>query len=195
MPSFYPGVSSVLSVQSGAGTPLGGTTSAGTAAVISKNPAGAAYLWANYFPPFSGTTQGIKVQARGIISTTATPQTLAALGVYANSTQGTVGTALGPSNGGSAISIASLTNAFWFYDADITCTATGSSGTWLVMGFLTVMPTSGNAATTWTVGSTTAVTLSTESAYYLELSATWTNANTSASSTITCEQYAVYGVN
>lgn len=184
-----------VSTQSGAGSPLAGNASAGTAAVISKNPGGAAYLVANFFPPSTGATKALKVTARGILSTTATPQTLAALGVYANTTQGTPGTALAPSNGGSAISIASLTNAFWALDCDINCTVTGTSGTWLAMGFLTIMPSSGNAATTWTVGSTTPVTLSTESAYYLELAATWTNANTSASSTITCEQFAVYGVN
>lgn len=184
-----------ISAQVGAGSALVGNSGAGTAAVISKSPGGAAFLPANFFRPSASGTSGIKVTAKGILSTTATPQTLAALGVYADATQGTVGTALGPSNGGSAISITSLTNVFWSYDADIVCTATGASGTWLVMGLLTIMPASNNAATTYTVGSTTAVTLSTESAYYLEMAATWTNASTSASSTITCELFNVYGIN
>jgi hypothetical protein len=191
-----------INVQSGAGSALLGNASAGTSTVISKNPGGAAYLPANFFTPGAGATKGIRVTARGIFSTTATPQTLAALGVYANSTQGTSGTALGPL-GAATVSIASATNWWWTYEADIVCTATGSSGTWLTMGwaqFATAVNTSTGAGTLMThidttVGSTTAVTLSTESAYYLEMAATWTNASTSASSSIQCVSFCVYGIN
>jgi hypothetical protein len=186
-----------IAVQSGAGSPLLGNASAGTSTIISKSPGGAAYLPANFFSPAAGATKGLRVTARGIFSTTATPQTLAALGVYADTTQGTSGTALGPL-GPSTISIASASSWWWTYEADITCTATGSSGTWLVMGiamFATAVNTSALAPQIVSVGSTTAVSLSTESAYYLEMAATWTNASTSASSSVTCEQFAVYGIN
>lgn len=186
-----------IGMQSGAGTPLLGNSSAGTAAVISKTPGGAAYLPANFFTPAAGATKGLHVAARGVFSTTATPQTLAALGVYADSTQNTPGTALGPL-GPSTISIASATAWWWTYEADIVCTATGSSGTWLVMGiaqFATAVNTSALAPQIVSVGSTTAVTLSTESAYYLEMAATWTNASTSGSSSVTCSTFNVYGIN
>jgi len=186
-----------INVQSGAGSALLGNASAGTSTVISKNPGGAAFLPANFFAPGAGTTKGIRVTARGVFSTTATPQTLAALGVYANTTQGTSGTALGPL-GVSTVSIASATNWWWTYELDIACTATGSSGTWLGMGlasFATAVNTSALAPNWYSAGSTTAVSLSTESAYFLEMAATWTNASTSATSSIQCVSYCVYGIN
>lgn len=187
-----------ISAQAGAGSAVIGTTT--TAQVISKNPGGAAYLPANLFSPATGVGRLLKFQARGIVTTvSANAQTLQ-IGVGPDTSQGTataLASCLAPT---AAFTLpASLTNVFWIYEGEIVCTATGGSGTWLALGSLRVIATSGGTAAgaliEYSAGSTTAVSLSTESAYYLELCAQWGASNTSATNSITCETFDVFGCN
>lgn len=186
-----------ISAQAGAGSALTGTTT--TASVISKNPGGAAYLPANLASPSSGVGKLFKFQARGIVTTvSANAQTLQ-IGIGPDTSQGTA-TALASCFAPTAAFTlpASLTNVFWIYEGEIVVTATGS-GSWLCLGSLRVIATSGGTAAGATVeynaGSATPVTLSTESAYYLELCAQWGASNTSVTNSVTCETFDIFGCN
>lgn len=173
-----------------AGSALSNTT---TKTVISVNSATVdpCILPANFMLPTYGVNKTIKVVARGVISTAAsTPGTLT-VGIYPDTSAGTpVATSLAPT--GAFTPATSLSNAIWEYECDIQCTATGSSGTWLALGQMLVSPTAASGLS-YGVGSSTAVTLSTQTSYFLEMAATWGSA--SASNSITCSQLYVWGLN
>lgn len=177
--------------QAGPGSALTASTAA---TVISKSPGGAAYLPAGFFPSTAGVGKRLFIEAYGIISTVSSSQGTLKIGLYANTTQGTVGSNnLGDT--GAVTPTASASNWFWKWEARATMLTTGSSATWQVVGSW-FMYTAANGTLSAPngsgVGSTTAVTLSTQAAYYLELVATW---GTNNANSITCYDYAVYGTN
>jgi hypothetical protein len=167
-----------------------------------STPTAAAYLPANFFLPSYGAGKSVLVKAYGTIGTTGTPTFQ--IGISANTTQGTYNSsgvlATSPLLAGSPLTLGSgLSNASWELEVLVSCVTTGSSGTFLADGKFMVT----NSATTFsyvrvcssTTGANpnTAATLSTESAYYLELFAGW--GTSSSSNTVTPFQVAVLGLN
>lgn len=155
----------------------------------------AAYLPANFFLPGSGVGKSILVKAFGVISDTGTPNFTMA--VSANTTQGTYNSSGVLATTAATAQGSGITNAFWSLEVLITCVSTGASGTFLSDGVFVVY----NSSTTLTAARcssstanpNTAVTLSTESAYYLELAGTWSAS--SASNAVQVYQTAVLGLN
>lgn len=155
----------------------------------------AAYLPANFFLPSYGVGKSLLVKAFGVISTTGTPNFTMA--VSANTTQGTYNSSGVLATTAATAQGSAITNAFWELEVLISCVSTGASGTFLSDGVFKVY----NSSTTLTAARcssstanpNTAVSLSTESAYYLELAGTW--GTSSSSNTVTVYQVAVLGIN
>ena len=155
----------------------------------------AAYLPANFFPPSTGVGKSILFKAFGIISDTATPNFT--LAISANTTQGTYNSSGVLATSAATTMGSGVTNVPWELDVIITCVSTGASGTFLAMGTWKTF----EAATTVrairvsssTANPNTAVTLSTESAYYLELAGTWSAS--SSSNAVQVYNTAVIGLN
>jgi hypothetical protein len=156
---------------------------------------GAAYLPANFFLGTLGVGKSVLVKAYGVISTTGTPNFTMA--VSANTTQGTY-------NGSGVLATTPATaqgsgesNVPWDLEVVITCTATGSSGSFLSDGIWRVYPTGTSLiaarCSSSTANPNTGVTLSTEVAYYLELAGTWSSS--SSSNSVTVYNVAVLGLN
>jgi len=156
---------------------------------------GAAYLPANFFLPSSGVGKSLLVKAFGVLSDTATPNLT--IGVTANTTQGTYNSSGIFATTGTLAQGSGVTNVPWDLEVLITCSAVGASGTFLADGMFRVYNTATTINTARCSSSAanpnTALTLSTESAYYVELFATWSAA--SASNTITVYNVAVLGLN
>lgn len=156
----------------------------------------AAYLPANFFLPTTGVGKSILVKAYGIISDTGTPNFT--LAISANTTQGTYNSS-GVLATTAATALASgISNIPWELDVIITCVSTGATGTFLSMGTWkteAVTASTGRVVrcSSSTANPNTAVTLSTESAYYLELAGTWSAS--SASNSVQVYQVAVLGLN
>jgi len=180
-----------LAVNTATGTAQNTFTSAQTITPVSA----AAYLPNGFYLPTYGVSKTILIKAFGVLSTTSTPNLT--FGVSANTTQGTY------NSGGILIVSAttatpsSITNAPWEFDGLITCTGTGASGTFIGFGLLKVHPT---ATTSWavrvsssTADPNTAVSLSTDVAYYIEPFAAWGTSNSSNS--ITVYNIATLGIN
>lgn len=157
-----------------------------TVAVISPAE-GAAYCPANFWLPTYGASKGLLVKAHGVLGTTSTPNLT--LAVVANTTQGT-----GPANltsgtsgvlatTGAVAQASSVTNVPWDLEVLISCVTTGSSGTFLADGIVRVYTASTTIQSMRISSSTanpnTAATLSTQSAYYIELAALWGTASSS----------------
>jgi hypothetical protein len=180
-----------LSVSAANGSALANST---TPTLIS--PAGAsAYLPANFFLPTYGTAKGLLVKAFGVLSTTSTPNLT--LEVLANTTQGTRNSSGILATTGTLAQGSAVSNVPWELEVLISCSATGSSGTFLAEGMWKIYNTATTINTARCSSSAanpnTALTLSTQSAYYLELFGTWGSA--SSSDTITCYGYTVLGLN
>lgn len=178
-----------LSSNNAVGTALASST---TATIISP-ASGAAYVPAGFWPLSYGQGKAVLVKAFGVLSTTGTPTFT--IGVYADTTQGTL-------NGSGAVAVSAATtmgsgvsNVPWSLDVIISCVGTGASGTFLSDGVFQVGTTSVIQArvSSSTANPNTAFTLSTESAYYLEVGGTW--GTSSASNTVTCYQMVVLGLN
>ena len=156
---------------------------------------GAAYLPANFFLPSSGVGKSLLVKAFGVLSDTATPNLT--IGVTANTTQGTYNSSGIFATTGTLAQGSGVTNVPWDLEVLITCASVGASGTFLADGMFRVYNTATTINTARCSSSSanpnTALTLSTESAYYVELFATWSAA--SASNTITVYNVAVLGLN
>lgn len=175
-----------------------GSALANSSALTVINPAsGVGYCPANFWLPSYGISKSLLVKAYGVLSTTATPTLTMA--IYGDTTQGTAaGTPLATT--GAITTSSGVTNVPWSVEVIISNVTTGASGTFLSDGMFTIY----NAVTTataWggyrmsssTANPNTASTLSTQSAYYIELAATWGAA--SASNTIQVYSYAVVGLN
>lgn len=188
--SFVTGTQTeALSANSAVGTAL---ASSSAVALISP-PSGAAWLPANFVQPSYGQSKAILVKAWGVLSTTATPTLI--IEVLANTTQGTRN-----SSGILAVTPATtmgsgVTNVPWSLDVLITAATTGASASFLGMGTFDVGTTSIIRArcSSSTANPNTGLTLSSQSAYYIELSGTWSAA--SASNTIQVYGYTVLGLN
>lgn len=156
---------------------------------------GAAYLPANFFLPMSGAGKSILVKAFGVLSDTATPNFTMA--VSANTTQGTYNSSGVLATTAATAQGSGVTNVPWELEVVITCVSTGASGTFLSDGMFKVYS-SGTTlvaarCSSSTANPNTAVTLSTESAYYLELAGTWSAS--SSSNAVQVYQIAVIGLN
>ena len=173
-----------------------GSAYANSTVATSISPAsGAAFIPANFFMPSYGQSKRVLVLAQGVLSTTGTPNLTIAL--TANTTQGTYNAGAILATSAATAQASGVTNIPWAMWLMITCVGAGSSGTFLSFGMFeanTSMTAGGGMRVSSSAANpNTAFTLSTQSAYYLELAATWGTA--SASNTITCYDYSVLGLN
>jgi hypothetical protein len=172
-----------------------GSALSNSSALTVVNPAtGAGYCPANFFLPSYGISKSLLVLASGVLSTTSTPNLT--LAIYGDTTQGTAaGTPLATT--GAVAQASSVTNVPWELYCVISNVTTGSSGTFLSMGMVKVYTASTTIQSIRISSSSanpnTATTLSTQSAYYIELAATWGTAN--ASNSLQVYSYAVVGLN
>jgi hypothetical protein len=183
------------------GSAVGSAYSTSTS-VTSVSPAtGAGYCPANFWLPSYGVSKSLYVIAKGVLSDTATPNL--SLAVCANTTQGTPpanltsGTSGVLATTGTVAQASGVTNIFWELDVLISCVTTGSSGTFLAFGVCKYYTTA-TAIQTARISSSaanpnTTATLSTQSAYYIELGALW--GTNSSSNTMQVYEYAVLGLN
>lgn len=178
-----------LSVSNVNGTALASST---TNTVISPAE-GAAYCPANFWLPTYGASKGLLVKAFGVLGTTGTPNLTVA--VYANTTQGTPATALATT--GAVAGPSGATNIPWELEVLISNVSTGSSGSFLADGVFKMYPTTttlqAERISSSAANPNTGVTLSTQSAYYIELAGLW--GTSSASNTIQVYSYSVLGLN
>lgn len=180
---------------------LSASTAVGSAYNTSTTPTsispatGAAYLPANFFLPSYGPGVSVLLKAYGVVSTTSTPNLT--VGVTANTTQGTYNGSGILATTGAVAQASSITNVLWDLELLITCVTAGAAGTFLAMGRLNIQTATtalqGIRCSSSAANPNTTATLSTQSAYYLEVFATW--GTNSASNTITVDQIAVLGIN
>lgn len=188
----------------GVNSAVGSADANSTAVAVISPVTGAGYCPANFWLPTYGISKSLLVKAFGVLSTTSTPNLT--MGVIADTTQGTPPANLTSGTSGvlattGAVAMSSgVTNVPWELEVLISNVTTGSSGTFLAGGMLKIY----NAVTTATAwgayrctsssaNPNTAATLSTQSAYYIELAALWGTA--SSSNTIQVYDYAVLGLN
>ena len=155
---------------------------------------GAGYCPANFWLPSYATGKSLLVKAYGVLSTTTGTNALT-LGVSGNTTQGTYNSSGIFAATAAVNQTASLTAVPWDLEVLITCVTAGSSGTFLSDGIMRVYPTTSTLLASRISSSTanpnTAVTISTELAYYIELFALWS----AASNSLTVYNSAVLGLN
>lgn len=180
-----------LGVNSAVGTAYASSTTA--TAVSPAN--GAGYTPANFWLPSYGVSKSLLVKAYGVLSTTSTPNLT--VGVTANTTQGTYNSSGILATTPVTAQASGVSNVNWELDCLITNVTTGGSGTFLAYGLMKVYTTLTAIQvlrlSSSTANPNTAYTLSTQSAYFLELFATW--GSNSASNTLTVYSYAVLGLN
>jgi hypothetical protein len=173
----------------------GSALASSTTPTIINAAASSAYLPANFWLPTYGVSKAILVKAFGVMGTTSTPNLT--LELLANTTQGTRNSSGIVATTSATAGPASGSNMPWELDCYLSCASTGSSGTVLAMGMLKIYPTVSTILTmrfsSSVANPNTALTLSTQSAYYLELFATW--GTNSASNTITCYGFTALGLN
>jgi len=187
-----------LFAQNGNGNSLAGNSGAGTATLLSKQSSTypLPVLDAGYFQPHYGVSKTVRVTARGVISfaSAATPQTFSGFGVFfAGSDTTTIGTAICQTGTVTPVASQAVSNAIWELECDITANSVGTSGAMAAFGLLTIAQptlTLGAAPVMNAIGlgGTATVSVNTENAQYIQIGFTWTNANTSASNTVTCYQ-------
>jgi len=156
---------------------------------------GAGYLPANFFLPNLGVGKSLLIKAFGVISTTSTPNFTMA--VTLNTTQGTYNSSGILATTAATAQGSGESNVPWELEVLATCTATGASGTMLADGMWKVYPTGTSLiaarCSSSTANPNTALTISTESAYYVELAGTWSAS--SSSNSVTVYNVAVIGLN
>lgn len=165
-----------------------------TATVIS--PAGAAaWLPANFVQPSYGQSKAVLVKAWGVLGTTATPNLT--IEVLANTTQGTRNSSGILATTGAVAQASGVTNVPWALEVLITAATTGASASFLGFGLLNIQTATtavqGIRCSSSAANPNTGLTLSSQSAYYIEVAATW--GTSSASNTITLYGYTVLGLN
>lgn len=182
----------------GVNSAVGSAYSTSTSATSVSPATGAGYTPANFWLPSYGVSKSVLVKAFGVLSTTSTPNLT--IGVSANTTQGTYNSSGILATTGAVAMSSGVSNVPWELDVLISNVTTGASGTFLAGGMLKIF----NAVTTATAwgayrctssaaNPNTAATLSTQSAYYIELFATW--GTNSSSNTLQVYDYAVLGLN
>lgn len=166
-----------------------------SAQYIGPSSTGSGYLPANFFLPNLGVGKTLYVKAFGILGTTSTPNLT--VGLSANTTQGTYNSSGIFATTGAVASPSGATTVPWELDVLITCVTTGSSGSFLADGQFKIYPTTTSVqserCSSSAANPNTALTLSTESAYYVEMFATW--GTSSASNLIQVYNIAVMGLN
>ena len=96
-------------------------------------------------------------------------------------------------NSGAVALVASVTNAEWEAEADITCETTGTSGTVWAQGSLKYIPTNGGSISGINFGNTSTMTLNTTISNVINFLITWGTA--SSSNTITCTNVTIEQLN
>jgi hypothetical protein len=179
----------------GVNNAVGTAYNTATAATAVSPASGAGYLPANFYLPAYGPSKTLLVKAFGVLGTTSTPNLT--LGVSANTTQGTYNSSGILATTGVVAQASSVTNVPWELECLITNVTTGASGTFLADGLVKVWTASTTVQSMRISSSTanpnTAFTLSSQSAYYIELFATW--GTNSASNTLQVYSYTVLGIN
>ena len=179
----------------GSNSAVGSAYASSTTATAVSPATGAGYSPANFWLLPYGVGKRLWVKAFGVLGTTSTPNLT--VGVTANTTQGTYNSSAIVATSAVTAQASSVTNVPWELDVMITCATTGGSGTFLSFGVFKVYTASTTIQSMRVSSSTanpnTAFTLSTESAYYWEMFATW--GTNSASNTLTVYDYSVYGMN
>lgn len=171
-----------------------GSAYANSSVATTVSPAsGAAFLPANFFLPSYGNGRRLYVKAFGVLSTTATPNLT--VGVTLNTTQGAYNASGILATSAATAQASGATNSLWELDIMISCVTSGSSGSALATGRFAIAGTTTGAArvSSSAANPNTAFTFNTQSAYYLEMFATWGTA--SASNTLTVYDYCVLGLN
>jgi hypothetical protein len=170
------------------------TAFTGTSAAAVQMASGAGYCPANFWLPSYGAAKSLLVKAFGVLSTTTGTNALT-LGVTGNTTQGTYNSSAIFAATAAVNQTASLTNVPWDLEVLLTEVTGGSSGTFLADGIMRVYPTTSSLLASRCSSSTanpnTAVTISTQSAYFIELYALWG----AASNSLTVYNYTVLGLN
>jgi len=178
-----------------ANTANGSSFASFTAAQCIGPSSGAGYLPANFFLPTLGVGKSILVKAFGVLGTTATPNIT--VGVQLGTTQGNINASGVVATTGAVAGPASGSNMPWELDVIMTCTGTGASGSILADGQLKIYPTATTVnslrCSSSAANPNTALTISTESAYYVELFAAFSAS--SASNVIQVYSVAVLGLN
>jgi hypothetical protein len=178
----------------GVGTANGSAYNTSTTLTTISPLTGGGYCPANFWLPSYGISKSLLVKASGVLSTTSTPNLT--LAIYGDTAQNTPsGTPLATT--GAVAQASSVTNVPWELDCVISNVTTGSSGTFLAMGIVKVYTASTTIQSIRISSSSanpnTTTTLSTLSAYYIELAATW--GSNSSSNSIQVYSYAVLGLN
>lgn len=179
-----------------ANTAVGSSFASFTSAqYVGPDPSAGALVPNGFFNSTLGRGKSILVKAFGVLGTTSTPNLT--LGISGNTTQGTYNSGAIFATTGATAAPASGSNMPWELDLLITCVTTGSSGTFLSDGNLKIYPTVSTIlnmrCSSSSANPNTAVTISTESAYYLELFAAFNSS--SASNNIQCYGITVLGIN
>lgn len=178
-----------------ANTAVGSAFNTFTAAQYVGASSAAAYLPSNLANLSKGAGTSFLYKAFGVVNTTATPNLTFA--ISANTTQGTYNSGGVLATTPATATGSGLANVEFDLEALITIVSTGASGTWLAMGRVLLYEGATTIRTLRLSSSTanpnTAVTLSTLSAYYLELAATYSAS--SASNGVQLYQAAVLGLN
>ena len=157
---------------------------------------GSGFLPANFFPLDTGVSKSIWIKAFGVLSTTGTPTFN--IGMSLNTTQGTYNSSGVLATISSAFTTSTgLSFAPWEMEVIATCSATGASGGILASGLFKVHN-SATAPWTYRVSSSTnnpntALSVSTESAYYVEAFASFGTSN--AANLVQCYNVVVLGLN
>jgi len=173
-----------------------GAAYASSSTATSVSPAtGAGYCPANFWLPTYGQSKSLLVKAFGVFGTTSTPSLT--IGITANTTQGTYNSSGILATTGSVAQVASGSNMPWELEVLITNVTTGSSGTFLAdglfKGYDTTTAIHAFRCSSSSANPNTAATLSSQSAYYIEMFASWSAS--SSSNTLTVYDFAVIGLN
>lgn len=179
----------------GANAAVGSAYNTSTTPVIVSTAASAGFVPANFFLPSYGGAKSLLVKAFGVLGTTSAPNLT--MEILANTTQGTRNSSGILATTGAVAQGSGVTNIPWDLEVLITCATTGASGSFLAMGMFrtyTAATTVNNfRCSSSAANPNTGLTLSTQSAYYIELAATW--GTNSASNTLTLYSYTVLGLN
>lgn len=174
---------------------VGAAYNTSTTATVVSTAASAGFVPANFFLPSYGAAKSLLVKAFGVLGTTSAPNLT--MEVLANTTQGTRNSSGILATTGAVAQGSGVTNIPWELEVLISCASTGASGSFLAIGMFktyTAATTVNNfRCSSSAANPNTGLTLSTQSAYYVELAATW--GTNSASNTLTLYGYTVLGLN
>jgi hypothetical protein len=147
-------------------------------------------------PSYGFSGRALRVVARGIVATTGTPTLTIVCGL--NTTQGTATPAITLAATGAFTTASGIANGVWELEFGIDINSLGITTSSLDALGSFRLGVGNNATTTaavvYMVGSAAAITtVNPQTAYWVELAAKWGTA--SASNTITCFQFEIFGLN